>query len=156
MKFLPLKQRKAWWIILIAVLTLSTGLVSSQPAFATSGYSSTWSSLYPNSTSGNSGCQLCHGTSTQNLNPYGFAISPNCSGWSNITAGINGASGVNSDGDSGGDTNLQEINANAQPGWTTTAVPVWNRSTCASAGTNTYTAPPGTTLDPAPAPRRSS
>jgi hypothetical protein len=151
MKFLLLKHRKTWWIIFVAVLTLSIGLVNSQPVFATSGYGSTWSGIYPSSTSDNAGCQLCHGTSTQNLNPYGFAISPNCSSWANITAGINGATGENSDGDSGGYSNLDEINANAQPGWTTGAVPVWNRSTCAPAGTNTYTPPAGTTLDPAPA-----
>ena len=152
MKFLLHKQREIWRIILLAGLALLCGLANLQSAHATSGYGSTWSGLYPSSTSDNAGCQLCHGTSTQNLNPYGFAISPDCSGWSNITAGINGASGDNSDGDLGGSTNLQEINANAQPGWTTTPVMVWNRSTCASAGTNSYTPPAGTTLDPPPAP----
>ena len=104
MKFLLLKQRETRWIILIVGLALITGLANVQPAFATSGYGSTWSDLYPDSASDNTGCQLCHGTSIGDLNPYGFDISPNCSGWANITDGINGAVDDNSDGDSGGGT----------------------------------------------------
>ena len=138
-------------VVLITLVFLGLWMLASS-AQATSGYLNSWRSIYPSSTSDNASCQLCHGTSTQNLNPYGFDISPNCSGWNNITAGINGAAGDNSDGDSGGFTNLEEINANAQPGWTTVAVPVWNRGSCVSAGTNSYSPPSGITLDPAPAP----
>jgi hypothetical protein len=110
-----------------------------------------WQSIYPASNSDHTSCQLCHGSSTQNLNPYGFAISPNCSGWNNITAGINGAAGDNSDADAGGYTNLEQINAGTQPGRTTGAIPVWSRSSCASTGTNTAAASYDP-LDPTPPP----
>ena len=127
--------RETRWILVLLMALVAS--FAAQMAHATSGYLSTWRSIYPASNSDQTSCQLCHGTSTQNLNPYGFDISPNCSGWNNITAGINGAAGDNSDGDSGGYTNLEEINASTQPGWTSGAIPVWNRGSCAPAGTNT-------------------
>ena len=51
-------------------------LLSVPRAEAMSNYLSTvWPGLYPNSTADdNAGCQLCHASSTQNLNPYGHAI----------------------------------------------------------------------------------
>ena len=61
------------------IVSLGT-LVTAPLAHATNGYLSTWSSLYPSSTSdNNASCQLCHGTSTQNINPYGFDMAE-CSG----------------------------------------------------------------------------
>ena len=142
----PRESRWAQIFLVMAFAAFATLLMAPQ-AQATSGYQTTWRGIYSGTTSStDASCQLCHGTSTQNLNPYGFAISPRCSGWNNITAGINGAANANSDNDAGGNSNLVEINASTQPGWTTGANQVWNRSSCATAGTNT--APGGLTLDP--------
>jgi|GEM_PF-401308 len=125
-------------------------LLCAPQALATSGYLSTWSGLYPGSTSDNAAsCQLCHGTSTQNLNPYGHDLAQCNGATGTITQRILAAEGLNSDGDAGGFTNLAEINANTQPGWTTGNMPVWGRTSCTAAGTNT--APSGLSLDPAPA-----
>ena len=52
-------------------------MAASSVAYAESGFLGTWNSLYPSSASGdNAGCQLCHGTSTANINPYGYAMAP--------------------------------------------------------------------------------
>ena len=150
MKTLQIKLRETRWILLITGLALLAGLASPPPAFATSGYASTWSSLHPDSQSdNNAGCQLCHGSSTQNINPYGHDLAQ-CNGKTGtITQRINAAEGLNSDGDAGGFSNLAETNANTQPGWTTGTVPVWTRSGCTPAGNNTY--PGSGSVDPAPA-----
>ena len=154
MKTRHTKPLETGWILLITGLALLAGLASPPPALATSGYLNTWSSLYPGSQSdNNAGCQLCHGSSTQNINPYGFALAQ-CNGVTGtITQRIQAAESLNSDGDTakpGGFTNLEETNAGTQPGWTTGNIPVWNRSSCASAGTNTY--PGSGSVDPTPAP----
>ena len=143
--------REARWSIfyLLAALAVLAALVVAPQAHATSGYQSTWSGLYPGSASdNNAGCQLCHGSSTQNINPYGFAMAQ-CNGASgSITQRIQAIEGVNSDGDPGNFSNLQETNANAQPGWTTAGPSeVWSRNGCVSQGTNTY--PGSGDLDPA-------
>jgi VCBS repeat-containing protein len=100
----------------------------------------TWGNLHPGSaTENNASCQTCHGTSTQNLNPYGAQIATSCGNTGNITARINAADArnLNSDGDPGGFTDIQEANASTQPGWTTAGPsPVVNRGSCNSAGTN--------------------
>ena len=97
----------------------------------------TWPGIYPGSQSdNNAGCQLCHGNSTQNLNPYGADIALSCGATGTISQRIQAVEGLDSDGQ--GDSNLTEINANTQPGWTTGTVPVVTRGGCAPAGNNTY------------------
>ena len=80
-------------------------------------------SQYPKSTSGSAGCQLCHGSSTSRLNTYGRALQDALAIYGGGAANIFGAfvavQPSNSDGDAGANSNLVEINANAQPGWTT-------------------------------------
>ena len=127
--------RKARWSVFYLLAALA--VVAAPSAFATSGYLSTWSGLYPGSASDdNAGCDLCHGNSTQNINPYGFAMAQ-CNGASGtITQRIQAIEGADSDGQ--GDSNLVETNANTQPGWTTSPVEVWSRNGCVSQGTNTY------------------
>ena len=107
-------------------------------AHASSGYLNvTWPGIYPGSASdNNAGCQLCHGNSTQNLNPYGADIATSCGASGTISQRIQAAEGLDSDGQ--GDSNLVEINANTQPGWTTGTVPVVTRGGCAPAGNDTY------------------
>ena len=75
----------------------------------------TWAGVYPGSASRtNAGCQLCHGPGEDTLNAYGHAMQ--LAGTN--AAGIGSIAGLNSDGDPGGFSNVDEINANAQPGWT--------------------------------------
>ena len=127
--------RLRWLLATGLALTLS--LSWAPQADAAPDYLGTWAGLYPGSASeDNAGCQICHGNSTQNINPYGRAVSQ-CSGATgSITARIQAAEGVDSDGQ--GDSNITEIGADTQPGWTTPDVPVFNRGNCAPAGTDTY------------------
>jgi hypothetical protein len=74
-----------------------------------------FNSTYPDSTSAtNAGCQLCHGSSTSTWNEYGWGLL--LSGWN--FAGLEGLPSVNIN---GGTTNLDEINTDSQPGWTSGA-----------------------------------
>ncbi|MBS3954710.1 MAG: PKD domain-containing protein [Methylomicrobium sp.] len=88
------------------------------PAQALNKYLQTWQTAYPNSSSDNADCNLCHGTSTSNLNTYGkdLCISFGSSIPADITQNLKGIEVSDSDGE--GNDNLTEINANAQPGWT--------------------------------------
>ena len=99
-----------------AILALLTMLLIPATVFAFNSIGNTWSSIYPASASRtNAGCLLCHGPAgTDTWNPYGQAIKVGGAD----AAAINAAAGANSDGDPAGLTNLAEINANAQPGWT--------------------------------------
>ena len=143
----PAAATGAWGFVLPSLLLLGL-LLAASAAHATSGYLSTWQGIYPGSASdNNASCQLCHGQSTQNINPYGLALAACNGATGGIAQRIAAVEAVNSDGDAGGFTNLQEINANTQPGWTTGAVPVWGRNNCVSSGTNTY--PGSGAVDPA-------
>ncbi|HYO43596.1 MAG TPA: hypothetical protein VES19_10405, partial [Candidatus Limnocylindrales bacterium] len=93
-----------------------TVLLIPATVFAFNSIGNTWSTVYPASASRtNADCLLCHGPAGEDTwNAYGQAIR---NAGTNAAA-INAAAGANSDGDPGGLTNLAEINANAQPGWT--------------------------------------
>ena len=85
------------------------------PALALGSYLSSWGEIYPYSTSGNISCQLCHQSNFAfNFNPYGDAIS-NANG--TLDDRIRAVESQDSDSDPGGFTNIEEINANTQPGW---------------------------------------
>jgi hypothetical protein len=94
-------------------------------------YAADWAALYPSSPSSpscmdnvangmGSSCQLCHGDASggDNYNGYGWAIKQFVDAGQSRSAAIALAEGADSDGDSGGFTNLAEINSSAQPGWT--------------------------------------
>jgi len=150
MTAMPRVERKSRWseFVITVVLAIVAALVTAPSSHATSGYLSTWSGLYSGSASdNNASCQLCHGSSTQNINPYGLAMAQCNGATGTITQRIQAIEGQDSDGQ--GDSNLTEINANAQPGWTAGAMPVWTRNGCVPAGTNTY--PGSGNVDPAPA-----
>lgn len=104
-----------------ALLAVAIVLGAPIAALARPGYLTTWAGKYPNSTSdNNAGCNLCHGTSTNNWNAYGSAIRQVwASNGNNISAAIDAVEGLDSDSDPTGSSNLAEINANTQPGWTT-------------------------------------
>ena len=111
---------------------LGAGLLLGAPgAQATGSIGDLWSQVaYPDSLSDDAAltpqgfCALCHerdGESAGPLNPYGADISPFIGGGSteaDILAAFAAVEGLNSDDDPGGFTNIAEINADTQPGWT--------------------------------------
>ena len=109
------------------------------PASAKSGCSSEFNVKYPNSST-NGRCATCHYTnSNSNWNPYGQALrsaGANCGNRSAFNAILASVENLDSDGE--GTTNLEEITANAQPGW------------CVSGGScsNPVAPPGGILLDP--------
>ena len=121
-------------------------LVFSPVAQASSTYPGIWNGVYPSSSSSNNAsCLLCHTSNAGGLawNAYGFAI---FKATGLIAARISSVQSQNSDGNPA--SNLTEINASAQPGWTTGS----NNAIFNSAGqTGTVAAPAGIAgnLDPA-------
>jgi hypothetical protein len=96
-------------------------LVAAPCAHGQTTYYKTWEGLYPASGSyDNAGCALCHSsTSGGGLNAYGSDIT---SEPGLLADRIKAVEGLNSDKDPGGASNLVEIQADAQPGWTGSAV----------------------------------
>jgi len=101
---------------------LGVALMTAAPLIhARSTYVSTWTGLYPGSSSySNAFCALCHSTTSGlGYNDYGTDMRA-------ITTGTLGerfqaVEGIDSDSDPTASDNITEINANAQPGWTGTA-----------------------------------
>jgi hypothetical protein len=93
-----------------AAIFLATG------AHAKTQYNAAFAAAYPGSTSGTTAsCALCHDSpSGGSLNRYGKHLFDRAS--STDFAGVEGLTSMNVN---GGTTNLDEISANAQPGWTT-------------------------------------
>ncbi|MDO8941190.1 MAG: PKD domain-containing protein [Methylicorpusculum sp.] len=83
-------------------------------------YLKTWQDTYIGSTSDNASCNLCHGTSNSNLNAYGKDLCTAFSGSvpAEISSFLRSIEDSDSDSDEGQSSNLNEIEANAQPGWT--------------------------------------
>jgi len=112
-------------------------------AHAFNSYLTSFQSTYPNSTTGDAGCVVCHGTNasgardTGTFNVFGAEVASRSG---DIVARLAAVEGLDSDGE--GHTNRQEIDASAQPGWCVTATP-----NCNNGG---FTLPAGVTLlDPA-------
>jgi len=132
-------------LLLLLIVFIPTSFV-----YASNSNFSAWRSIYPNSTSGNDGsCQLCHAASTQDLNTYGRDLC--VSGAGSINNRILDVESINSDVDPTGSSNLTEITANTQPGWTPGNVnPTYSRGNCQATGV--VESPPGfitSALDPA-------
>jgi len=124
-------------LFLILVLVLATVLLLPAIALANSGILGDFQTAYPSSSSdNNASCQLCHGPTTGTFNAYGKAVS----GVIDADTGVPdfaAIQGLNSDGDPTGSTNIQEINAGTQPGWTAGANnTLWSRSSGAVVATN--------------------
>ncbi len=114
----------------LAALLGVGALLSAPAAQATSNTGAVWALLaYPDSLSDNAAsdsdgyfCSLCHLTEAgAGYNPYGNAMRPYISLGSTqaeILAAFQAIEGLNSDADPGGFTNIAEINAHTQPGWT--------------------------------------
>lgn len=99
---------------MVGALAFLGALAISPSVLATSADLSSWRSTYPNSTSADnlaSECTLCHTDKFSEFNGYGWDYRTNGRSFSAIES-------LNSDGDPSGASNLDEINANTQPGWT--------------------------------------
>ena len=109
------RTRRAIAIALAFAVALPAAVV------ATGSYGTQWSAHYPASSSrAGAGCQLCHAAGdTSSWNAYGQAIREqiNSAGLS-LTAAAVAVEGYNSDADPAGTSNLVEISAGSQPGWT--------------------------------------
>ncbi len=108
----------------ILMLIVCVSLMLTAPSIhAKSTYTATWNSLYPSSNSvSNAGCALCHLSIVGGgLNNYGSDQSNSIAG--TIANRIVDIEGIDSDTDLTLSSNLSEINANTQPGWTGSAAP---------------------------------
>ncbi len=124
------------WFGLSLLVSLGLLLMTTSVAHSAGSYLTEWSGLYPGSVSDNASCQLCHAASIQDLNPYGKAF---CDQAGTTSARLLAVENTNSDADSTASSNIIEINANTQPGWTTGNVPTYSRGNCLATG-NTETA----------------
>jgi PKD repeat protein len=98
---------------------LTAGLLTAVSSVqAKNSYLKTWEDTYPGSASGKADCNLCHGTSTTNLNDYGKDLCDSFGGRipADIAAYLQNIETLDSDGE--GNNNKAEIDVNAQPGWT--------------------------------------
>jgi glucose/arabinose dehydrogenase len=95
----------------------------SSSALAIAPYLESWRTLYPSSKSSDIGCQLCHlqRSGGEPWNAYGndlrFLFNELDPSTRNIADAIQMIEDLNSDSDSPVTSNLDEINANAQPAW---------------------------------------
>jgi cellulase/cellobiase CelA1 len=101
-------------LALVGVLVVFGALTAACPVYATENYLSLWRSTYPDSASADnleSACTLCHAGSSSEFNGYG---------WDFRQYGFDfiAIESLNSDGDPNYFGNLEEINADTQPGWT--------------------------------------
>jgi len=139
-----------------AALGLACLIAAPSQAWALAGYDTAWSSLYPGSTSlpANT-CALCHTADIfTGKNGYGQDLKTQLRSGLNITDSLLAVENLNSDGDPTGATNIEEIDANTQPGWTegpnNTLYPAtYPQSGSPMTGQNPTTGLPGD-LDPVP------
>lgn len=112
----------------ILVGALLTATMIGSAAHARSSFLGTWQDLYPASQTDDNvingtgkSCMLCHDTSSGggSWNGYGWEMKVLMDSGLALTDAIVAAEPVNSDTDTGNNSNLVEINANTQPGWTT-------------------------------------
>ena len=116
------KKSRLRQLMIVTGLVLAGLLLAVSITFALNQYLKTWEDHYPDSATADASCDLCHGTSTNNLNSYGKDLCLAFEGDvpADIIPALIAIEGLDSDGN--GDSNLVEINAGAQPGWTAGAV----------------------------------
>jgi len=110
-------------VFLVAGLLGWDMISTSKTASANGNIFGAWGDIYPDSTSNNLSCQMCHqnGGGGGSWNPYGWSIRQQIrdEGLSIMDA-IQAIEEMDADGN--GQTNVAEINGSAQPGWTAGAV----------------------------------
>jgi predicted CXXCH cytochrome family protein len=109
----------------IAMLVLATGLGDPEIAHARNNFYATWDSAYPASISDDNvitgtgtNCAICHSASGGGnpWNAYGWDMRVETKAGSSTAVALANIEGLDSDGD--GVSNIDEINAGTQPGWT--------------------------------------
>jgi PKD repeat protein len=109
----------------LASAAVTAGLLAAvTPAQALNQFLKTWQDTYPGSTTDDASCSVCHGTANTNLNAYGKALCDAFGGSlpANIVPALQAIEALDSDLDPTESSNIVEIDANAQPGWTEGAV----------------------------------
>jgi hypothetical protein len=114
------------WIYLLTLL-VGVGLLTAAEAEAKQPYGATWQSVYTTSLSADNvlngtgkDCQLCHSDTNggDGWNTYGWAIRLEIDGGASLTDALGTVEALNSDSDPTSSSNLDEIQADSQPGWT--------------------------------------
>ena len=115
---MKIKNARLLRTLVVALLLVAALLVAVSPALGLNSMLKSWEGHYADSTSDNAGCALCHGSSTKNLNAYGRDLCIAFEGTipADIVPYLLEIESWDSDGE--GNSNLVEIEANAQPGWT--------------------------------------
>jgi len=113
----------------LAACFFTACLLLATPANAREPFLNTWSSIYPNSSSDEAQCQLCHARPDGGVgwNAYGWDIRQAFQDNGGVIAAaiagslsdpnVNGVEDLNSDADNTGASNITEINDGLQPGW---------------------------------------
>lgn len=117
-------RRKKILFVLLALVGIGGGLIlNAQPASANGGIFAAFQVAYPNSDTKMAECQICHVSDSggEPWNAYGWSIRQgiNDDGLATLAA-ITAVEMLDADGN--GISNIDEINANAAPGWTTGSV----------------------------------
>ncbi|MEN8180716.1 MAG: putative Ig domain-containing protein, partial [Pseudomonadota bacterium] len=112
--------------LLIPLLSAGVLILSAPIATASSAFLTLFDLTYSSLSDSNAGCALCHDqvdpSRSDPIVNNGYGVDLRAAGIStDIVGAFSAVEGFNSDGDSGGCTNIQEIDADAQPGWTGTA-----------------------------------
>lgn len=124
---MEMKKRIGNPLLYVIAIVAMTFIASIDPAQARSSFFTTWDNMYPNSQSDDvlinatgRNCQLCHESSSGGgtWNGYGWDMKVWLDSGLTIDQAITAIESTNSDLDSAGSTNLEEINAGSQPGWT--------------------------------------
>lgn len=105
-------------------------------------YTTIWGNHYPNSGTYGASCQICHSENLELLNAYGRDIC--LIEEVDVETRLVTVESLDSDGD--GMTNLEEIEANDQPGWIEGDNPLFHSDTCEDA----LTSVPAPTIVPNP------
>ena len=104
----------------VTLLVVAGLLITVSSVLALNQFLSTWEDTYFDSASADASCSLCHGTSNNNLNAYGKSLCDAFNGSlpADIVLGLQAIEGSDSDLDPAEWSNIDEIIAGAQPGWT--------------------------------------
>ncbi|MCC7011306.1 MAG: hypothetical protein IT454_01990 [Planctomycetes bacterium] len=115
-------------VSLLSVLAIVFCVIAfTSTAKAHGNYYNNWNTLYPNSTTDNNvisgtgqNCALCHFTASggANWNAYGWKMRELLNAGQSVNQAIQNSASFNSDLDPTNSSNLAEINASSQPGWT--------------------------------------
>lgn len=138
-----MSNRKSLIRLALALLFCAGLLTAASPVYAYNGFLKNWTSLYPLSRTSQAGCATCHGSSTSTLNPYGRDLCTQLQGIvpKDVTSYLIAMESLDSDLDATGSSNIVEIGANAQPGWTA-ATPLFHTWSGGCAPTGAIVAPP--------------